>query len=207
MDLVHYHPLDSVVPVPQVIKCPSLYTVFPSPIRCLGSWTALLEELMHKWLLFLVIFFAPCTAHAWPARVVALSDGDTLTVEPAEGGSRIKVRLHGIDAPEKNQPGGEPSRAFVFKLALYKTVDVQPTPQGADRYGRVVAVVILPNGESLQEALVREGHAWVWPRYCRDCSEWDALQEEARRTGRGLWSASESDPISPWEWRAARKRR
>ena len=155
--------------------------------------------------LFLAILLAPSSAHAWPARVVSVSDGDTITVEPPEGGDRIKVRLHGIDAPEKNQPGGEPARAFVHAVALFKTVEIEPTPQGKDRYGRVVAVIILPTGESLQAALLRNGHAWVWPRYCVSCDEWDALQADARRNRRGLWAVPDSIP--PWEWRMAKKNR
>ena len=72
-------------------------------------------------------------------------------------------------------------------------------PQGVDRYGRVVAVVWLPGGESLQAALLRAGLAWVWPRYCKDCEKWQALQDAARATGKGLWW--EPDPTPPWEWR------
>ena len=147
----------------------------------------------------LCILLLPAPAWAWPARVVAVSDGDTITVEPTDGGNRIKVRLHGIDAPEKDQPGGEPARAFVVQAALYKAVEVEPTLQGKDRYGRTVAVVVLPGGESLQAALLRAGHAWVWPRYCRGCGEWEVLQEEARAAGRGLWI--NLNPVPPWEWR------
>lgn len=160
---------------------------------------------MHRIFIILTLLLLPIPAWAWEARVVAVADGDTLTVEPVSGGDRIKVRLHGIDAPEKDQPDGELSRAFTFKAALYKTVDVQPTSQGRDRYGRTVAVIILPTGEALQAALLRNGHAWVWPRYCPSCPEWDALQEDARRNKRGLWASP--DPIPPWEWRGARKRR
>ena len=151
--------------------------------------------------LFLIIFLLllPLPTHAFPARVVAVADGDTITVEPANGGARIKVRLHGIDAPERAQPHGEAARAYVFALALYKIIEVEPTPQGVDRYGRVVAVVRLPGGESLQAALLRAGLAWVWPRYCKDCGEWRAIQDAARATGKGLWW--EPDPTPPWEWR------
>ena len=153
-------------------------------------------------MIFLLLLAVPCEAWAWPARVVAVSDGDTITVEPEAGGERIKVRLHGIDAPERRQPAGEASRAYVFDVALYQTVQVEPTPQGKDHFGRVVAIVVLPSGESLQAALLRAGWAWVWPRYCRNCPEWKALQEEARLAGRGLWSSPE--PIPPWEWRKMR---
>ncbi|WP_291441511.1 thermonuclease family protein [Desulfovibrio sp.] len=90
---------------------------------------------------FLVLILAPSITHAWPARVVQVTDGDTITVEPKSGGERVKVRLHGIDAPELIQSSGEAARAFAHAVALYVTVDVQETPQRRDRYGRTVAVV------------------------------------------------------------------
>ena len=152
---------------------------------------------LHGPVSVLILLLLASTAHAWPARIVDVTDGDTITVEPAEGGNRIKVRLHGIDCPEKDQPGGEPARAFVHAVALYKLVDVQQTPQQRDHDGRTVAVVILPGGESIQAALLRAGHAWVWPRYCRGCDEWQGLQEEARKAGRGIW---QQEPMPPWEW-------
>lgn len=146
-------------------------------------------------LLCLVLLVSPC--HAWQARVVAVSDGDTITVEPLTGGQRAKIRLHGIDAPERKQPSGESARAFVFDVALYKVVEIEE--KGWDRYGRLVAVIWLPNGENLQEFLLKSGYAWVWARYCRNCQEWEKLQAEAQENGRGLWV--NPDPIPPWEWR------
>lgn len=90
------------------------------------------------------------------------------------------MRLQGVDAPERDQPYGEAARAYVFAVALYKAVDVEPMPQGIDRYGRVVAVVYLPGGESLQATLLRAGLAWVWPRYCKNCHGWQEIQDTAR---------------------------
>ena len=150
--------------------------------------------------IFLSIFcflslVSPC--HAWQARVVSVTDGDTITVEPLAGGHPIKIRLHGIDAPEKNQPAGEPARGFVFEVALYQAVEVEEKYR--DRYGRLVAVLHLSSGESLQELLLKSGYAWVWPRYCRNCRDWEKLQAEAQENERGLWA--NPDPVPPWEWR------
>ena len=78
------------------------------------------------------IFFGLClllvipVAHAEQFRVVAVSDGDTLTVEPIEGGDRAKVRLHGIDAPELRQPYGEAAKTFTLNMTLFKEIDVLP---------------------------------------------------------------------------------
>ena len=97
---------------------------------------------------------------SWEARVVDVADGDTITVEPAKGGNRVKVRLHGIDAPELRQPYGQTAKSFVAEATLFKIVNVRPTPQRTDRYGRTVAVVELLDGV-LQELLLEAGLAWI----------------------------------------------
>ena len=84
-------------------------------------------------------------------------------------------------------------------VALYKKVDVQPTPQKADRYGRVVAVVEVPKQGILQELLLKNGLAWVHPKYCKNCDEWESMQETSKARGFGVWS--NQNPVPPWEWR------
>ncbi len=148
----------------------------------------------------LVVHTDPCRhARLGLARPLAVMDGDTITVEPDKGGERVKVRLHGIDAPEARQPYGRAAKDFVIKAVLFRSVELQESPQKRDRYGRTVAVVLLPGGESLQAVLLRAGLAWVWPRYCVNCAAWQAAQDEARLAGRGLWA--QTAPVPPWEWR------
>jgi len=143
-------------------------------------------------------------ALAWEARVVSVADGDTIILEPIEGGDRAKVRLHGIDCPESNQPYGQAAKTFVSQAVLFKKVDVQATPQGKDRYGRIIAVVEIPGVGVLQELLLEAGLAWVYPQYCKDCGAWEAMETEARSQKKGLWVAEK--PIGPWEWRKKRER-
>ena len=112
------------------------------------------------------------------------------------------MRLHGIDAPETNQPYGQAARGFVSNAILFKTVEIQPTSQGRDRYGRIVAVVEIPGIGVLQELLLDAGLAWVWPRYCKDCGSWERIQAKAKEEKRGLWV--DGQPIPPWEWRRGR---
>lgn len=142
----------------------------------------------------------PVDASAWSGRVVAVADGDTITVEPEAGGERVKIRLHGIDCPERRQAYGEAARGFVYDAVLYKVVEVEET--GRDRYGRTVAIIRL-NDDTLQAALLRSGMAWVYVKYCPNCSEWDLLQGEAQKNKRGLWV--DENPISPWEWRKGQR--
>ena len=153
---------------------------------------------MQLILAILLVIVSATPAVGFPAKVVAVIDGDTITAEPVNGGGRIKIRLNGIDAPERKQPGGEAARGFVFEVALFKRVDVELVGK-PDRYGRNVAIVYLPNGESLQAALLKAGYAWVWTRYCPDCDQWQSLQDMAKNAGRGLWA--DTQPVPPWEWR------
>lgn len=160
----------------------------------------------HPIALILIFLLYCSTAYAWPARVVAVADGDTITVEPLEGGDRIKIRLHGIDAPERKQPYGESARIWVSDMVLYKTVDIQPVDK-PDRYGRVVAKIYLADGHCLQALLVQSGLAWVYDRYCPkkdlDCRRWRGLQQQASDRRLGLWV--EEECFAPWEWRKKNK--
>ena len=154
---------------------------------------------MRYLLIIMVLFlFLPATAVAWPGRIVNVIDGDTIDVEPSEGGQRVRVRLHGIDAPEKNQTGGESAKGFVFGF-LYQTVEVAEQDKSPDRYGRAVAIIHFHDGDTLQAAILRAGLAWVWPRYCKNCESWQDLQGDARISRHGLWS--EPNPTAPWLWR------
>ena len=158
-----------------------------------------MKKLIAFSFLCLLLLFLPLPSLAWEARVVGITDGDTITVESASGGDRVKIRLHGIDAPELRQPYGQAAKSFLMSTVLFKKVDVQPTPQRTDRYGRVVAIVKVPDVGILQELLLERGLAWIHPKYCKNCSDWEVLQLQAQNQQRGLWI--ESQPISPWEWR------
>src|SRR4051812_3638778 len=86
-------------------------------------------------------------------KVVGVSDGDTLTV--LKGRTQVKVRLHGIDAPERGQDFGSRAKHTASDLAFGRTVTVRP--RELDRYGRTVADVILPDGRSLNREMVGQG--------------------------------------------------
>ncbi len=94
---------------------------------------------------------------------MGVSDGDTITVLHSGKGERI--RLHGIDCPEKRQAFGNRAKQFTSKLVFAKTVTVQPVDR--DRYGRTVGVVLLPDGRSLNHELVSAGLAWMYRRYTK----------------------------------------
>lgn len=175
-------------------------------LLCAGIRTSisLIRCAAASFLLCLVPASQAFPVQAYSARVVDVSEGDIITIEPALGGARETVRLQGIDAPELDQPYGQAAKAFVISAALHKTVYVRPGPQGTDSYDRIVAVVEVPGMGILQEMLLEAGLAWVWPRYCRNCNNWEAMQAQAKSGHRGLWADPERIP--PWRWREKHKR-
>src|SRR5262245_56976526 len=143
------------------------------------------------------LLVSPAGAGDYTGRVVGISDGDTLTVL-RDGRTQVKVRLHGIDAPESGQDFGARDKQATSELAFGQVVNVEP--RDLDRYGRTVAVVLLADGRSLNETLVRNGMAWWYRRYAPDDRQLAAAEAAARLAKRGLWA--ESRPVPPWEWRA-----
>lgn len=142
-----------------------------------------------------------CWALAWsqplvPARVLSVTDGDTVKLETDDGIRR--VRLDSIDAPEKRQAGGPESRQALREL-LPNGSSVQLLPLGEDRYGRVLGQLYLPDGTNVNAAQVRQGQAWVFTRYCRAPGYWVPLEQEARRAHRGLWAVPGA--VEPWVFR------
>lgn len=130
--------------------------------------------------------------------VVAIADGDTLTVRCGQPGSfeSIKVRLSAVDAPELKQPHGQWAKHALSRLCFQVQAEVRP--QSKDRYGRDVADVSC-GGVDAAQWMVSEGHAWVFDRYAKGYAHLYQLQSQARSSQRGLWA--DPNPISPWEWR------
>lgn len=94
-------------------------------------------------------------AAAFTGRVVGISDGDTISV--LHNGKAEKIRLNGIDCPEKRQTFGQRAKQFTSKLAFGKDVTVNTF--GHDRYRRTIGNVILPDGRMLNHELVKAGLA------------------------------------------------
>lgn len=136
----------------------------------------------------------PCWA--WQGKVVGVSDGDTITV--MHDGKGEKIRLYGVDTPEKAQDFGQKAKQFSSDLVFGKTVDVRR--MDTDRYGRTVGVVTV-DGKTLNEELIKAGMAWVYTEYCKEsfCSQWQKFQDEAKNKKIGLWSMPNS--IRPSEFR------
>ena len=149
-----------------------------------------------------VLFMAVTAAAGEPltGRVVSIADGDTLTVLDAAN-VQHKVRLAGIDAPERGQPFGNVARDGLATLAMGKAVAVIGGKR--DKYGRTLARVEI-EGQDAGHRLVSEGLAWHYVRYSDD-ARLAAAEREARAARRGLWR--DPAPVAPWEWRASERDR
>jgi len=138
-------------------------------------------------------------------RVVAIADGDTLTALD-EHKVQHKIRLAGIDAPEKRQAYGQRSRQSLADLVFNRVVQIELGKK--DRYGRGVGKVML-DGQDINLELLRLGLAWHYKAYEREQSVQDrALYAQAEQQARlhklGLWSDAQHMP--PWEFRKGARR-
>jgi len=168
-------------------------------------------------LLFLLLTspaFAKEPIRTIQGTVTKVSDGDTIQVVD-QLGSRVKVRLYGIDAPEmerrnrktglvskQGQPYGQ--EAFDALKGKIGGQRVKAEVMDIDRYRRAVSVVWL--GErNINKEMVREGFAWAYRQYLDRpyTSEYIQAEEQARREGRGLWR--QGNPQPPWEFRRMQK--
>lgn len=146
-----------------------------------------------------------CQAEVITGKVVSVADGDTITVLDADK-VQHKVRLAGIDAPEKAQAFGERSRESLDELVAGRTVIVESNKR--DRYGRTVGKILL-NGQDINFEQVRRGMAWHYKAYANeqspeDRSLYDAAEVEARQARRGLWA--DRTPVPPWDFRQQGRR-
>jgi endonuclease YncB( thermonuclease family) len=152
-----------------------------------------------------IALFLSCFAIASPAvadfagKVVGISDGDTMTV--LRDRTQVRIRLYGIDCPETGQDFGFRAKQFTADLAFGKVVTV--VPRDRDRYGRIVADVVLPDGRVLNDELVKAGLAWWYRHHAQNIGTLRQLEVEAREAKRGLWS--QPNPVPPWEWRRTRR--
>lgn len=133
-------------------------------------------------------------------KVVRIVDGDTVVIETTAG-KRERIRLAGIDAPERNQPWGDAATRELRRQVAGKTVLVSGNKR--DRYDRLIGVLLL-DGEDQNLHLVDRGLAWHYKRYQDeqhpdDRRRYAQAEIDAQTARRGLWS--DPDPVAPWDWR------
>jgi len=152
--------------------------------------------MLRRIVLFLYFLFLASHAYAMQGQVVGITDGDTIKVITKNGFE--KIRLYGVDSPEKSQAYGISAKDFMTVVLKNKVVEISPV--GSVSYDRVVAVVMYGT-QCVQEQLLLSGYAWVDPKYCTKsfCTAWKSLQGIAMQNKVGLWR--DPMPVQPWEWR------
>ena len=152
----------------------------------------------------LLLVLAPAIARAeeLQGKVVAIADGDTITVLDATN-AQHRIRLQGIDAPEREQAFGTVSREHLANLVFGKRVTVQYSKR--DKYGRIVGKVMV-EGQDVCLEQVKAGLAWHYKEYQNEQSPEDRklyaeAEQEARRARKGLWQ--DNSPQAPWNYRHA----
>lgn len=137
-------------------------------------------------------------------RVVGVADGDTITVLDSTN-TQFKVRLAGIDAPEKKQAFGNASKKSLSDLVFDKQVTVDW--KKLDRYGRNVGKILI-NGQDVNLEQIKRGMAWYYKKYQNELVLDDRLsylhaQEAAESNKSGLWL--DAEPVAPWDFRSKRR--
>lgn len=154
-----------------------------------------------------IVMAAPCIAKQ-PIRTITgtvtkVSDGDTLQVTDVSG-TKVKIRLYGVDAPETpkpkkpGQPGGEEAFQVLYNKVYGKTVQVQIL--NLDQYQRAVSLIWFGD-RVINLEMVQEGWAWAYRQYLDRAyaSEFISSEENARKTRKGIWV--QGNPQPPWEFR------
>ena len=137
----------------------------------------------------------PAISQDFSGQVIGVIDGDT--IEVLDNRKPHRIRLHGIDCPEKGQAFGKVAKLATSTLAFGRTVTV--TSRDTDKYKRTVAEVFMPDGTSLNHKLVKDGWCWWYRKYAPGDMVLEVLEKEAREAKKGLWI--DLYPVPPWEWR------
>ncbi len=148
-------------------------------------------------------------ANQLECRVVGISDGDTLTCLSADK-TQERIRLRGIDAPERKQPFGARSKQSLSDLTFGKTATVHWNNR--DQWGRIIGTVWVEPADCVGcgptldagRAQIASGMAWWFKRYAKqqpleERLSYEFEEKEARARSVGLWS--EPHEIPPWDWR------
>lgn len=160
--------------------------------------------ILHLVLASFIFLAGVANAETLMGKVIGVVDGDTIDVLDATKTSR-RIRLQGIDAPEKAQPFGARSKQHLSEQVFGRQVEVQYNK--ADQYGRPVGKIMV-NGRDANLEQIRSGFAWHYKEYQKEQSASDRAiyadaETSARRSKAGLWN--DPQPMPPWEWRRGGK--
>lgn len=151
--------------------------------------------------LCLALLLSPSLALSqdFTGRVVGVMDGDT--IEVLHNKTPQRIRLYGIDCPEKAQAYGQRAKQATSSLVFAKRVTIES--HGQDKYKRTVGDVFLSDGTHVNRELVAQGWCWWYQKYAPEDLILAGLEAAARFVKKGLWV--DPDPVPPWEYRKTRR--
>jgi endonuclease YncB( thermonuclease family) len=161
----------------------------------------------HLFAALAAAFFCSAFAQTITGQVVGVADGDTITILEVQNGIKAqrKIRISGIDAPEKSQAFGAASDRSMGGLAFDRTATA--TCHGKDRYERYICTVYV-NGIDVGLRQIETGMAWHYKKYAgtqprEEAAAYSLSEEIARSKKEGLWRdlGTAAPPMPPWEWR------
>lgn len=129
-------------------------------------------------------------------KVISIIDGDTYDLL-IQGNRTIRIRMEGIDAPEKGMPFYQISKKYLSQLCFNKLVFLKITDK--DQYNRYLGYTYLDDGTELSQEMIKAGLAWHFIKYNSD-STLSRLEFEARNQKKGLWV--DENPMTPWDNRS-----
>jgi endonuclease YncB( thermonuclease family) len=151
-------------------------------------------------LAFLFIILASCNrnnndkneSHSETGQVVGIIDGDTYDILLNDH-KTVRIRMEGIDAPERGMPFYKKSKMYLSELCFGKTVRLEI--RDIDKYGRKVAFGYLEDGLELSHEMIKSGFAWHFKKYNSD-EDLANLESQAKKAKIGIWSIENLMP--PW---------
>lgn len=161
------------------------------------------QTMKHKLLIITLIFLCGgcqsprgrdnTTSDNASGKVVKILDGDTYEIL-LDGNKTERIRMEGIDAPEKGMPFYKVSKNYLGSLCFKKNIRLEV--QSTDRYGRTIAFGYLDDGRELSAEMLKAGLAWHYKKYNTD-EDLAELERQAKESRGGLWS--DDNPMAPWD--------
>lgn len=150
---------------------------------------------MHSLILISILIAPKAELKEISGTVIKITDGDTITVLDSNK-KQYKIRMNGIDAPERRQAYGTKSKDALGKFIFKKEVLIKWDHR--DKYKRIIGDVYLKN-EYINLKMVEDGWAWHFKRYSKS-QKMAKAEKEARKKKKGLWADSK-EQIPPWDFR------
>jgi endonuclease YncB( thermonuclease family) len=168
---------------------------------------------LKRFSIVILFLLSPYSFADFSAKVVNIVDGDTIDVLDSYN-QKLRIRLLGIDTPERKQHFGYESYFYLNKILNGKSVVIISSPDKDKPYTlgyfkRVIGKVVL-NGVDINLEMIKKGMAWHFIKYKKnqpidESHSYNKAESEARKKYIGLWS--EVNPLPPWKWRQQNRKK